>query len=205
MQAELFNDLDVRQPIADIEVVNTEIVLPDKRYHILYADPPWFYNQKQFDKDRGKPTSAAEFHYPTVRVETMAEWDIPSICEDDCLLYMWATSPLLKDALFLGEAWGFEYKTIVFVWDKLSKNSGNYTMSNCEVVLLFKKGRIPKPRGARNVQQLHAHKSRRHSEKPDLFRKLIEMMFPTQSKIELFARQRFEGWDVWGNEVPTEV
>ena len=201
MQAELFNDLDNRQPVAKIEW-NPEIKLPEKRYHIVYCDPPWHYDSAQFDAGRGILTSAARFHYPTVKTDVMCDWPIQDICEDDCLLFMWACSPLLKDAIKLGESWGFEYVTIVFIWDKVAKNVGCYTMSNCEVVLLFKRGKIPQPRGARNVQQLHSvQRTKRHSEKPSIIRNNIELMFPTQSKIELFARNRFPGWDCWGNEV----
>ena len=95
----------------------------------------------------------------------------------------------------------FEYKTVAFVWDKMNHNPGQYTLSNCELCLLFKKGKIPRPRGARNVQQLVRVPRGKHSEKPIEVLKKITLMFPTQDKIELFARKTNEGWDNWGLDV----
>ena len=93
---------------------------------------------------------------------------------------------------------------MVFVWDKMVHNPGQYTLSNCELCLLFKKGKIPTPRGARNVQQLVRSPRREHSRKPDEVRDNIVKMFPTQKKIELFAREKVDGWDFWGLDVMCE-
>ena len=186
--------------------------LPKKKYDIIYADPPWHYNGKmQFDKS-GKSAdqidlrknifiSAAEFKYPTVKTSELKKLPVHEIAKDDCLLFMWTTNPHLDQAIELGTAWGFEYKTVAFVWDKMVHNPGQYTLSNVEMVLVFKRGRIPKPRGARNVQQLVRSARRAHSQKPDEIVHLIDRMFPTQSKIELFARARFDKWDAWGIEM----
>jgi N6-adenosine-specific RNA methylase IME4 len=103
------------------------------------------------------------------------------------------------------KAWGFAYKTIAFVWDKQKVNPGYYTMSQCEICLVGKKGTIPAPRGTRNERQFLSEMRGRHSTKPDEIRKRIERMFPTQKKIELFARETVEGWDAWGNEVETSI
>ena len=111
---------------------------------------------------------------------------------------MWATNPHLDQAIELGKHWGFEYRTIAFIWNKLVHNPGKYTMSYCEVCLLFKKGKIPTPRGARNIKQYVEEKRQRHSKKPDVVRENIEKMFPSQKKIELFARDKYNKWDVWG-------
>lgn len=186
--------------------------LPDKKFDIIYADPPWHYNGKlQFDKssksaekiDLSKTIfiSSASFKYPTLKTKDLMKIPVHKIAKDDCLLFMWSTNPHLAQAIRLGEAWGFEYKTVVFVWDKMNHNPGQYTLSNCELCLLFKRGRIPKPRGARNVQQLVRSPRREHSMKPDEIRHKIVEMFPTQEKIELFARGRFDGWSQWGLEV----
>lgn len=186
--------------------------LPDRKYDIIYADPPWHYNGKmQFDKS-GKSAdqidlsknifiSAAEFKYPTVKTSELKKLPVHQIASDDALLFMWTTNPHLAQAIELGTAWGFDYKTVAFVWDKMVHNPGQYTLSNVEMVLVFKRGRIPKPRGARNVQQLVRSPRRAHSQKPDEIVKLIDKMFPTQSKIELFARARFDNWDAWGLEM----
>ena len=131
----------------------------------------------------------------------MKTWDIASISEEDCLLFMWSSSPHLDQAIQLGKAWGFQWATVAFVWDKQRPNPGFYTMSQCELCLVFRRGRIPQPRGARNMRQLVQVKRTRHSEKPDVVRERIEKMFPQQRKIELFARKRYQGWDAWGLEV----
>lgn len=183
--------------------------LPNKRYSIIYADPPWHYNGKmQFDKSGkiahnenwGKEVfiSAASFKYPTLKTAELKKLKISSIADDDSLLFMWTSNPHLEQAIDLGKAWGFKYKTVAFVWDKMIHNPGQYTLSYCELCLLFKRGRIPKPRGARNIKQLVHSRRTQHSEKPFVIAENIEEMFPTQSKIELFARGQRAGWDAWG-------
>ncbi len=185
--------------------------LPSKKYPIIYADPPWHYNGKmQFDKSGTMQhnqgwqkdifISSACFKYPTVKTEILKTLDVTSIASDDSLLFMWTTNPHLQQAIELGKAWGFEYKTVAFVWDKMVHNPGQYTLSYCELCLLFKRGRIPNPRGARNIKQLLSVKRTEHSEKPDAIANNIEKMFPSHNKIELFARSKRNNWDVWGLE-----
>jgi N6-adenosine-specific RNA methylase IME4 len=186
--------------------------LPNQRYSIIYADPPWDYGGKlQFDKsskgieklDLNKNIfiSSANFKYPTVKTEILKKIPISEISEEDCLLFMWVTNPHLNQGMELGKAWGFEYRTVAFVWDKMVHNPGQYTLSYCELCLVFKKGRIPRPRGARNIKQLVREPRGEHSEKPIEVLKRIEAMFPDQKKIELFARSKHIGWDVWGLDV----
>ena len=193
-------------------LINTFPELPNKKFDILYADPPWHYNGKlQYDKSSKKKEnvdfskkifiSAADFKYPTLKTSDLMQLRIENITKDDCLLFMWSTSPHLNQAISLGEAWGFEYKTIAFVWDKMNHNPGQYTLSYCELCLLFKKGKIPRPRGARNVKQLVRSPRGRHSEKPSEVMQGIEKMFPSQERIELFARKKSDGWSVWGLEI----
>jgi N6-adenosine-specific RNA methylase IME4 len=188
--------------------------LPDKRFDIIYADPPWDYGGKlQFDKssksaeqiDLSKDIfiSSAAFKYPTVKTGELMQIPVYEIAKEDCLLFMWTTSPHLAHAIALGKAWDFEYRTVAFVWDKMVHNPGKYTLSNCELCLVFKRGRIPAPRGARNVQQLVRSQREKHSEKPREVLHAIEKMFPTQERIELFARKKSSGWSVWGLEAPT--
>lgn len=173
--------------------------LPNKKFDIIYADPPWDYNKKlQYDISKSLYISTASFKYPTMKTSEMMEIPIHKIVKDDCLLFMWTTNPHLQQAIELGKAWGFEYRTVAFVWDKMNHNPGKYTLSNCELCLLFKHGRIPNPRGARNVKQLIKIPRKGHSEKPIEVMQGIEKMFPEQKKIELFAREKYEGWDSWG-------
>lgn len=192
---------------------------PQRKFDIIYADPPWDYGGKlQFDKssksaeeiDLAKKIfiSSASFKYPTLKFDALKLMPIHEIAKDDCLLFMWATNPHLAQAISLGQEWGFEYRTVAFVWDKMVHNPGKYTLSNCELCLLFKRGKIPQPRGARNVQQLIRSPRRAHSVKPDEVREAIEKMFPKQDKIELFARRECCNWTPWGldmlNENPDE-
>lgn len=183
--------------------------LPNKQFDIIYADPPWHYNGKlQFDKsskskekidlDKNIFISSATFKYPTLKTDELMQIPIKKIAKDDCLLFMWTTNPHLSQAVKLGESWGFEYKTVAFVWDKMVHNPGQYTLSYCELCLLFKRGRIPRPRGARNIKQLVRAPRGEHSEKPVEVLRGIEKMFPNQEKIELFARNKNKGWTVWG-------
>ena len=187
--------------------------LPKKKYQVIYADPPWDYGGKmQYDRstikdknvvfEKKKFISSAAFKYPTVKLKQLKELDVNSIAADDCILFMWTTGPQMANSIELGEAWGFEYKTVAFVWDKMVHNPGRYTLSQTEFVLAFKKGKFPQPRGARNVRQMITIHRGDHSVKPVAVIDGITKMFPEQDKIELFARNNYIGWDNWGLEIP---
>ena len=174
-----------------------------KVYDIIYADPPWDYNnQKQICK--GKITQDVKSHYNTLSIDKLKKLPIHKIANTNCLLFLWTSSPHLAQAISLGEEWGFTYSTIAFVWNKVNPVVGNYTMSYCEICLLFKKGLIPKPFGSRNEKQYIEQKKTTHSCKPHEVRDRITRMFPTQKKIELFARHKIPKWTSWGNEVGTQ-
>lgn len=188
-------------------------VLPDKKYQVIYADPPWDYGGKmQYDKtciksenigfEKNVFISSASFKYPTIKLNDLKKLNVPSIAADDCILFMWTTGPQFANSIELGESWGFEYKTVAFVWDKQVHNPGRYTLSQTEFVLAFKKGKFPTPRGARNIRQLVSVHRGQHSEKPEIIIDGITKMFPSQPKIELFARKNYFGWDNWGLEIP---
>jgi N6-adenosine-specific RNA methylase IME4 len=187
---------------------------PEKKYSIIYADPPWDYGGKmQFDKSGTKAKnenwekkifiSSANFKYPTLKTKQLKLLPVREITNEDCLLFMWVTNPHLAQGIQLGQAWGFEYKTVAFIWDKMVHNPGKYTLSYCELCLVFKSGRIPMPRGTRNEKQLIRSPRGQHSAKPTEVREAISRMFPTQQKIELFARSETIGWDAWGLEIPS--
>ena len=185
--------------------------LPRTRYSIVYADPPWDYKgQLQHTGPGNGDSGGAVRHYPTATLADLKSLPVGETAADDSLLFLWATNPHLDQAIDLGKAWGFNWATVAFVWDKIRVNPGLYTMSQCELCLVFKRGRIPKPRGARNVRQLVSSRRREHSRKPEEVRRRINEMFPTLSKIELFARPleadpfgeaTRNGWDTWGLEV----
>ena len=176
--------------------------LPEGRFDVIYADPPWDYKGQLQHGGAGVPdTGGAAAHYPTVTLRHLKELEVEGMAAEDCLLFMWATGPHLDQAVELGKAWGFTWATVAFVWDKVRVNPGNYTMSQCELCLVFKRGKIPRPRGARNVRQLIRAERGPHSAKPAEALRRIERMFPSQKKAELFARGGSPGWESWGDEV----
>ena len=176
--------------------------LPDQRFSVLYMDPPWDYKGQLQHNGKGRPdTGGALRHYSTVTLKDLKNLPVRDIAEDNSLLFMWATSPHMDQAIELGKSWGFSWATIAFVWDKVRVNPGFYTLSQVELCLVFKLGKIPNPRGARNIRQMVLSKRTRHSEKPAEVRRRIEKMFPEQSKIEMFARKPAAGWTAWGEEV----
>lgn len=134
---------------------------------------------------------------------------ISGLADKDCVLFMWATSPLLPEALEVMKAWGFKYKTVAFCWNKQTKNSkwvsnmGRWTMGNVEICILGVNGK-PK-RIIKNVKQLVIAERKRHSEKPQEVRTRIVDLMGDIPRIELFARVKTEGWDVWGNEVESDI
>lgn len=205
-------DSDYKNRIIKNNLPNMYPELPNKKYDIIYCDPPWDYGGKmQYDKSGKKDVnenwedkifiSSANFKYPTIKTRDLKMIPIDSITKDDCLLFMWVTSPHLEQGIDLGKYWGFDFKTVAFVWDKMVHNPGQYTLSYVELCLVFKKGKIPRPRGTRNEKQMIRVPRGNHSQKPIEVLKAIERMFPTQEKIELFTRHRPDGWDVWGLDV----
>lgn len=174
-----------------------------KKYNIIYADPPWRYEQKRLQ-------GAAEKHYPTMGIKEMCALPVADLADKDCVLFMWVTFPMLPEAFKLMEAWGFEYKTVAFVWLKQNKKSpswfyglGFWTRGNAEICLLAKKGK-PSRRSA-SVHQFIISSIEQHSKKPDITRDRIVELMGDVPRIELFARQKTDGWDVWGNEAPDSI
>jgi N6-adenosine-specific RNA methylase IME4 len=182
-----------------------------KKYNVIYADPPWSY---VFSKTSSRSVTDK---YPVMSSEDLININIPSA--DNSVLLMWATYPKLKEAINLGEKWGFEYKTVAFTWIKKNKiadtpfvGMGYYTRSNAEIVLLFTKGK-PIKRVTHDVEQILFSEIGKHSQKPDEVRKRIVRLFGDVPRLELFARSRegffpdyeYEGWDVFGNEVNNSI
>jgi N6-adenosine-specific RNA methylase IME4 len=177
--------------------------MKDHKYQIIYADPPWNY------KDQGCSGTMAN-HYPGMNLADICNLNVRSISADNCILFLWSTYPMLKEALTVIESWGFKYKSIAFLWIKLNKSGngkffglGRWTRGNTEPCLLATKGK-PKRMSA-SVFQIIETPIQRHSKKPEEARsKIIELMGDLK-KIELFAREKTIGWDVWGNEVKSNL
>lgn len=175
--------------------------LPDKKYSVIMADPPWSYRDKASAGKRG-----ASFKYPTLTIEQLHTLPVKDIASEDCALFLWATFPCRKEAMSLIESWGFEYKTVGFLWIKLNKKAltpfmgmGNWTRANGEECLIATKGK-PK-RVSASVHQVIMSPIEQHSKKPDEVRDRIVQLMGDVTRIELFARNRTEGWDSWGNEI----
>lgn len=181
------------------------IPFPDKKYNVIYVDPPWGYQNKA-------TRAAADKHYGTMTIEELKQMPITRggggcLAADDCALFMWATFPMLREALDLIEAWGFKYKTIAFNWIKQNKSGaglfwglGNWTRSNSEICLLAIRGKPKRISAA--VHSVVMAPVQKHSQKPDEVRERIVKLVGDVPRIELFARAAAPGWDCWGNEAP---
>lgn len=170
-----------------------EKALP-KTYDVVYADPPWRYN---FSKSNRRKI---ENQYPTMSLEDIKNLQL-SIA-DNAVCFLWATAPKLLEALEVLKAWGFTYKTHA-IWDKQVMGMGYWFRGQHELLLVGVKGKFSPPTTSQRIRSICSQKRTRHSKKPDFVRNLIAEWYPNHNKIELFARDRFEGWDVCGNEVPT--
>jgi N6-adenosine-specific RNA methylase IME4 len=183
--------------------------LPDGPFAVIYADPAWSYRGREqfgFAGDVGQSTGGAIKQYPTMSVDEIAALDVAEIADPSgALLFLWVPSPLLPDGMRVIDAWGFDFATIAFIWYKQATNPGYYTLSECEICLVAKRGRIPQPRGSRKERQFISELRGEHSAKPAEVRARIERMFPTQTKIELFARGRISGWAAWGLETDARL
>ena len=172
---------------------------PDQKYSVIYADPPWSYRNKG-------TRAAADRHYSTMSIEDIKSLPVADIAAENCVLFLWATFPMLPEALETIKAWGFQYKTLAFCWIKRNRKSpgwfwglGNWTRSNPEVCLLAVRGRPARASAA--VHSLIEAPVGRHSAKPPQARERIEALMGDVPRIELFARERAPGWDAWGDEV----
>ena len=184
------------------------IPFPDKKYNIIYADPPWAYRQS------GSKTNSrgmAKQHYSTMETTEISKLNIQDISNDETILFMWATFPNIDQAIKVISDWGFTYKTAAFVWVKKNKKAtdtnfwgmGAYTRANAEVCLLAisKNTKAKQVVKSNAVHQIVESPVEKHSKKPDIVRDKIVELVGDLPRIELFARETAEGWDSWGNEV----
>ena len=192
-----------------------------KKYNIIYADPPWKYSSGIRSSRKNKegkfvyytPDTTIGARYQTMKPAQIKALPISNLAAQDCVLFLWTTDSHLSTALEVIEAWGFRYVTIAFIWNKKEKSGkqvcyfGKWTMKGSEICLLGTRG---KPHGliqSHKVRQLvEAVRDRtKHSGKPDEVRNRIVELMGDLPRIELFAREATEGWDVWGNEVESNI
>ena len=192
------------------------------KYQIIYADPPWPY--KVWSEDKKVAQGTAKKHYQTMSINDISDLPVKKFVDKDCKLFLWVTPPCLAEGLQVIRAWGFDYKTIAFSWLKTNKRQvleqssflpidtidrfygiGHWTASNIELCLgaLTPHGRLN--RQSKSISQIVLAPRREHSRKPDEVRDKIVELCGNIPRIELFARQKTEGWDIWGNEVESDI
>jgi len=177
-----------------------------KKYQIIYADPPWKYD---FSKDN---SDNIENHYPTMELEEICALKIP--IEDNAVLFLWATAPKLLEALEVMKSWNFQYKTQM-IWDKDWIGMGYWFRGQHELLLVGTRGNFSPPPKELLCSSVWREKRTEHSKKPRGIRDLISKWYPDKVKVEIFARKddqidlwgknTFDGWDVWGNEVKSDI
>ena len=182
------------------EVKEKTKALPEGKHRVIYADPPWKYNDAQAVKgDYGTGTGAVAGHYPPMSLTELKALDIKTLSADDSVLFLWATSPLLENALELCKAWGFYYKAH-FIWDKVKHNMGHYNSVRHELLLICTRG-SGTPEVTKLFDSVQVIERQEHSRKPEEFRTIIDTLYPSGQRIELFCRgDKPEGWETWGNE-----
>ena len=185
-----------------------------KKYQIIYADPAWsYYNDSTANKDCTTVKGMRRPPYPVMSTESIKQLKVSEITDENAILFIWTTDYHLEKCMQVINAWGFEYKTVGFSWAKKTKKGtpvcfmGAYTMkSGTELCLLATKGKnAHKLVKKHNVKSLIESERKQHSEKPNEVRERIVELLGDIPRIELFARQKVEGWDAWGNEVESDV
>jgi len=182
-----------QEPSKSIDIYNTE-----KKYNIIYADPAWSYYEGG--------NKAQSVHYKTMSMESICNLPVKNITDDNCILFLWVTFPILQECFKVIESWGFKYSTCGFNWIKKNKVSdtnffgcGGWTRANSELCLIATKGQIL--RLDNTISQVIETQIESHSKKPAIVRELITRLVGELPRIELFSRKALDGWDCWGNEV----
>ena len=171
-----------------------------KKYQIILADPPWRYEHPPI----GSKGRAIENHYPTMLVEDIKKLPIKDLGEDNSVLFLWATAPKLKECIEVMTEWGYQYRTCA-VWDKEMMGMGYWFRNQHEILLIGLRGKFSPPIPQLRDRSVYKEKRTKHSKKPQYFRDWINKCFPLNTKIELFAREKSEGFDAWGNEVVSDI
>ena len=172
--------------------------IPDGKYRVLYADPPWKYGDLLAISKDGLSESygAADAHYPQMSIDELCALPIKDLAADNSVLFLWTTVPMTEDAYKVARAWGFVAKT-EFVWDKIKHNMGHYNSVRHEKLLVCTRGSCL-PDVKKLIDSVQSIERGEHSEKPEEFRQIIDTIYPQGPRIELFARKKAPGWKTWG-------
>ena len=186
-----------------------------KKYQIIYADPPWYFPYNYGKVGKSKLSGfGAELRYKLMTDNELLALPVSELADNNCALFLWVVNSRIDFGIEVLKTWGFSYKTVVFNWVKTAKESGipncrlgYWTLGGSELCLLGIKGKMRPV--CHNIRQIVLHHRIGHSAKPDIFRHKIDALFDTVAqgipRIELFARQKVEGWDCWGNEVESDI
>lgn len=167
--------------------------IPDGKYDVIYADPPWEY------RDGGNPRGGVDNHYDTMCLEDIKALDVPAA--DDSILYMWGTVTHVPEALEVIRAWGFEHKSQA-VWDKVHQGAGSWFRGQHELLYIGVRGDVSPPDPEDRRPSVFRTPRTEHSAKPPEVRAHIEDAYPDADKLELFSRDNRVGWSAWGDETP---
>jgi N6-adenosine-specific RNA methylase IME4 len=171
------------------------IPLPTDKYRVIYADPPWQYGNTMPDYF----TEQAD-HYTLMTLDQICQMPVREMCEENAVLFLWVTSPILEESFEVVRSWGFQYKAS-FVWDKIKHNMGHYNSVRHEILLVCTRGSC-QPDVQKLFDSVVSEERTEHSKKPESFRQIIDTIYPHGKRIELFARVGVENWDCYGNEIP---
>ena len=188
--------LVARENIHEVQPLDTSATSATTvpKYRVVYADPPWQYGNKLTDN-----YGAAENHYPTMSIDELCALPVADLTEENAVLFLWTTSPLLEECFDVIRAWGFKYKTS-FIWDKVKHNMGHYNSVRHELLLVCTKGSCTPDVSKLFDSVVSVERTAKHSEKPEVFREMIVTLYTSGRKIELFARKTMPGWETWGNQ-----
>lgn len=175
------------------ELEKQELEVTDKKYRIIYADPPWKYGNAMPEY-----VTEPQDYYLLMSTDDICAMPVKDILEKNAVLFLWTTSPHLPEALQVVKAWGFEYKT-TFIWDKIKHNMGHYNSVRHEILLVCTRGACT-PDVKKLYDSVVSIERTEHSKKPEFFREIIETIYTHGNKIELFARETPQGWDSFGNQ-----
>ncbi|MGA9855324.1 MAG: MT-A70 family methyltransferase [Gammaproteobacteria bacterium] len=170
------------------------VPFPDGKYRVIYADPPWEYGNEQPEYQ----TEQAD-HYPLLSMQAICDLPVKNLAMEDAVLFLWVTSPILRESFDVVSAWGFEYKA-AFIWDKVKHNMGHYNSVRHELLLICVRGSC-QPEVQKLFDSVQSIERTEHSRKPEEFRSIIDTIYPSGPRIEMFARSGPPSpWKTWGNE-----
>jgi N6-adenosine-specific RNA methylase IME4 len=174
-------------------IAKSEMEAPSGKYRVIYADPPWSYGNTSIDK-----LGEQRDHYPVMTLKEICDLPVKDMAQDDAVLFLWTTSPMLEECFDVIRAWGFKYKAS-FVWDKIKHNMGHYNSVRHEFLLVCVRGSC-QPDVRQLFDSVVSIERTEHSKKPEEFAKIIDTIYPNGSRIELFSRVPRHGWAAWGYE-----